>query len=40
MGVPSEISMMLQGSIMLFVIAGEFFCNNKLVFKKKGGAIV
>lgn len=40
MGVPSDISMMLQGSLMLFVIAGEFFCQNKIVFKKKGGAIL
>lgn len=35
-GVPSQIATMIQGSIMLFVIAGEFFNRYKLV--KKGGA--
>lgn len=38
MGVPSEISTMLQGSIMLFVIAGEFFYHNKIRFIRKAGA--
>lgn len=35
MGVPSEISTMLQGCIMLFIIAGEFFYHNRLVIKHK-----
>ena len=30
-GVPSQIATMIQGSIMLFVIAGEFFNRYKLV---------
>lgn len=29
-GVPSQVSMMIQGSIMLFVIAGEFFIRYRL----------
>jgi len=40
MGVPAEIATMIQGSIMLFVIAGEFFRRYKLTyrnFKHKGG---
>jgi simple sugar transport system permease protein len=37
MGVPSDISSMLQGSIMLFVIAGEFFYNNRIRFIRKAG---
>ncbi len=37
MGVPSEISYMLQGSIMLFVIAGEFFYNHRIRFVRKSG---
>lgn len=45
-GVPSQIAMTIQGSIMLFVIAGEFFNRYKLVrvgaeavpsARKKGG---
>lgn len=34
-GVPSQIAMMIQGSIMLFVIAGEFFNRYKIVVQKK-----
>ena len=36
-GVPSQIATMIQGSIMLFVIAGEFFNRYKIVVQKKGG---
>jgi len=32
MGVPSQIATMLQGSIMIFVIAGEFFNHYKVSF--------
>lgn len=35
MGVPSDIATMMQGAIMLFVIAGAFFHNYKLTFQKK-----
>lgn len=34
MGVPSQIATMLQGSIMIFVIAGEFFNHYKVIFNK------
>lgn len=34
MGVPSQIATMLQGSIMIFVIAGEFFNHYKLSINK------
>ena len=34
-GVPSQIAMMIQGCIMLFVIAGEFFNRYKIVVNKK-----
>jgi len=39
-GVPSQVAMMIQGSIMLFVIAGEFFIRNQFVRRKttEGGA--
>ena len=30
-GVPSQVAMMIQGSIMLFVIAGEFFIRYRIV---------
>ncbi len=33
-GVPSQISLMIQGSIMLFVIAGEFFNRYQIVIQK------
>lgn len=33
-GVPSQIATMIQGSIMLFVIAGEFFNRYKIVIQK------
>lgn len=35
MGVPSDIATMMQGAIMLFVIAGAFFHKYKLTFRKK-----
>jgi ABC-type uncharacterized transport system permease subunit len=35
MGVPSQITTMLQGAIMIFVIAGEFFNNYKITFNRK-----
>ncbi len=41
MGVPSQIATMIQGSIMIFVIAGEFFNRYKVTYLregKKGGA--
>ncbi len=34
MGVPSQIAAMIQGCIMIFVIAGEFFNRYRLVLKK------
>lgn len=34
MGVPSQIATMIQGSIMIFVIAGEFFNKYKIVIQK------
>jgi simple sugar transport system permease protein len=34
MGVPSQIATMIQGSIMIFVIAGEFFNRYKITFIK------
>jgi ABC-type uncharacterized transport system permease subunit len=34
MGVPSQIATMIQGSIMIFVIAGEFFNNYKVVINR------
>ena len=38
-GVPSQIADMIQGSIMLFVIAGEFFVRYKFVRTKKTAEI-
>lgn len=35
-GVPSQIATMIQGTILVFVLAGEFFVRNKIVFPKKG----
>lgn len=35
MGVPSQIAMMIQGSIMIFVIAGEFFNHYKVTFRRE-----
>jgi simple sugar transport system permease protein len=35
MGVPSQIATMIQGSIMISVIAGEFFNNYKVTFNRK-----
>jgi ABC-type uncharacterized transport system permease subunit len=45
MGVPSQIATMIQGSIMIFVIAGEFFNHYKISFnrqerKKVKGAVL
>lgn len=43
-GVPSQIATMIQGSILVFVLAGEFFTRNKIIFARntqeieKGGA--
>jgi simple sugar transport system permease protein len=34
-GVPSQIATMIQGTILIFVLAGEFFVRNKLVIRKK-----
>lgn len=39
MGVPSQIATMIQGSIMIFVIAGEFFNHYKFVFNRTKTAI-
>ncbi len=36
MGVPSQIATMMQGTIMLFVIAGEFFQRYKICLRKEG----
>ena len=42
MGVPSQIATMIQGSIMIFVIAGEFFQRNRIVCRRneRGGEAV
>lgn len=43
MGVPSQIATMIQGSIMIFVIAGEFFQRNKIILprnRKRGGEVI
>lgn len=37
MGVPAQIATMMQGAIMLIVIAGDFFQRYKIVSTKKGG---
>jgi ABC-type uncharacterized transport system, permease component len=37
MGVPSQIATMLQGSIMIFVIAGEFFNHYKVSINRNNG---
>lgn len=37
MGVPAQIATMMQGAIMIIVIAGDFFLRYKIVFAKKGG---
>jgi simple sugar transport system permease protein len=34
-GVPSQVATMIQGTIMLFVVAGEFFNRYELVGRKK-----
>jgi simple sugar transport system permease protein len=34
-GVPSQIATMIQGSILVFVLPGEFFIRNKLVIRGK-----
>lgn len=39
-GVPSQIATMIQGSIMLFVIAGEFFNRYKLVRINQSSAVL
>ncbi len=39
MGVPSDIATMMQGAIMLFVIAGSFFHKYKLLFQKKSTSL-
>lgn len=38
MGVPAQIATMIQGAVMIFVIAGDFFQRNKLVITKEGKA--
>ena len=35
LGVPSQIATMIQGTILVFVLAGEFFIRNKIVLRKK-----
>lgn len=37
MGVPAQIATMMQGAIMIIVIAGDFFQRYKISFNKKGG---
>ena len=37
MGVPAQIATMMQGAIMIIVIAGDFFQRYKIVFGEKGG---
>lgn len=37
MGVPAQIATMMQGAIMIIVIAGDFFQRYKIVPAKKGG---
>lgn len=37
MGVPAQIATMMQGAIMIIVIAGDFFQRYKIVAVKKGG---
>lgn len=37
MGVPAQIATMMQGAIMIIVIAGDFFLRYRVVFAKKGG---
>ncbi len=37
MGVPAQIATMMQGAIMIIVIAGDFFQRYKIVSDKKGG---
>lgn len=37
MGVPAQIATMMQGAIMIIVIAGNFFQKYKIVFAEKGG---
>ena len=37
MGVPAQIATMMQGAIMIIVIAGDFFQRYRIVFTKKGG---
>lgn len=37
MGVPAQIATMMQGAIMIIVIAGDFFQRYKIVIGKKGG---
>lgn len=37
MGVPAQIATMIQGAIMIIVIAGDFFQRYKIVFAEKGG---
>lgn len=38
LGVPSQIATMMQGVIMIFVIAGEFFQRYKIIVAKEGKA--
>jgi simple sugar transport system permease protein len=35
LGVPSQIATMIQGTILVFVLAGEFFVRNKIVLRKR-----
>ena len=37
MGVPAQIATMMQGAIMIIVIAGDFFQRYKIVLSSKGG---
>lgn len=37
MGVPAQIATMMQGAIMIIVIAGDFFLRYRIVSVKKGG---
>lgn len=35
MGVPTQIATMIQGAVMIFVIAGDFFQRYKIVVNKE-----
>lgn len=38
-GVPSQIATMIQGSILVFVLAGEFFTRNKIIIRKRNSKV-